>query len=47
MYENYYSIAQTYSTQYLRAQTEKIKHQKIKWQAYTDVLKTRLIKKRE
>ncbi len=44
MYDNYYSIAQTYSTQYLKVQIEKIKHHTIKSKAFNDVLKTRLLK---
>ncbi len=42
MYKKYVSIAQSYSTQYLAAQVEQIKHQKIKYKAFREVLKTRL-----
>jgi len=42
MYNIYVSIAQSYSTQYLAAQVEQVKHQKIKYKAFREVLKTRL-----
>ncbi len=42
MFEKYYSLAQSYSTQYLEAQVERVKHQKVKSRAFNEALKTRL-----
>jgi len=41
MFEKYVSLAQSFSTQYLAAQIEQVKHQKIKCKAYSEVLKSR------
>jgi hypothetical protein len=43
MFEKYYSLAQSFSTQYLEAQVKYIKHPRIKHQAFHKVLKTRLL----
>ncbi len=43
MYDKYYSLAQSFSTQYLKAQVKQIKHQKVKFNAFKEVLKSRLL----
>lgn len=43
MFNKYYSLAQSYSTQYLEAQVKQIKHQNIKFKAFSEVLKSRLL----
>ncbi len=42
MFDKYYSLAQSFSTQYLESQVEQVKHQRIKFEAFNDALKTRL-----
>jgi len=42
MYKKYFSLAQSYSTQYLAAQVEQVRNQKVKCKAFKEVLKTRL-----
>jgi len=43
MFEKYYSLAQSFSTQYLEAQLKHTKHPRIKHEAFHKVLKTRLL----
>ncbi len=43
MYNKYYSLAQSFSTQYLLAQVKQMKHQNIKRKAFKAVLKSRLL----
>lgn len=43
MFEKYYSLAQSFSTQYLEAQLKHIKHPRVKHKAFHEVLKTRLL----
>lgn len=43
MFEKYYSLAQSFSTQYLEAQLKHSKHPRIKHKAFHKVLKTRLL----
>jgi hypothetical protein len=47
MFEKYYSIAQSYSTQYLSAQIERLPHRGIKYRAFLAVLKTRLLRRKK
>jgi hypothetical protein len=42
MFERYYSIAQSFSTQYLHAQINRLGNRGIKYRAYRKVLETRL-----
>jgi hypothetical protein len=41
MYEKYYSLAQSYSTQYLEAQVRRLRNHSTKLQAFHDALQTR------
>jgi hypothetical protein len=42
MYEKYFSLAQSFSTQYLAAQVERVRDQKMKFRAFSEALRTRL-----